>query len=157
MSTNSEVLAAAERHVSTGTEAATEPLGAVAMTAAVGSLAAGLIHYAATGLHLPDETAAAVLFTVVGGAQMVWPALLRTGKTWVLVAGIVLNAASVIGWAASRTVGLPIGHHAGTVEPVGLLDTGSAVAGFVVVIAATVLLRRSAHGASDPAGPPDWR
>ncbi|WP_425956591.1 hypothetical protein [Xylanimonas sp. McL0601] len=158
-----EVLETDESRNVTVAQAGTEPLAAVAATtlgpvaaiAAVASVAAGLAHYAATGLHLPDELIEAILFTLLGGAQIVWPTLLRNGRRWVLVAGIVINALTVIGWAVSRTVGLPFGDDAGTVEPVGLLDVGSVLAELVVVTAAVVLLRRRPPSMADPAAPAD--
>ncbi|MCL1870367.1 MAG: hypothetical protein FWF90_08155 [Promicromonosporaceae bacterium] len=134
--------------------APTERWDALTLTAAVASLAAGLAHYAAIGLHLPDEVVAAVLFTIVGGAQIIWPTLLGSGRRWVLLAGIVINGASVVAWTLSRTVGLALGHES-EVEPVGLLDAGCTLAELVVVVAAVVLLRRRLARTPAPGGPED--
>jgi hypothetical protein len=129
------------------------PFVAATATAAVASVAAGLAHYSALGHHLPEDMVSAVAFTLLGAAQIIWPALLKTRDRWVLVTGIALSVASVAAWVVSRTVGLPIGHHAGEAEPVGLLDAGTAVAELVVVVAAVYLLRRR-RDATFAASPP---
>jgi hypothetical protein len=143
------ILETHKRRSLTSTPRVAEPLGAAGITAAVASLVAGLAHYAASGTHLPAETVAAVLFTVVGGFQLVWPALLRPHRRSVLLAGLAVNAAAVVMWALSRTVGLPFGHHAGAAQQVGLLDAAAVAAEVVVVVAGIALLRH--HQQRDPA------
>lgn len=48
--------------------------------------------------------------------------LLGRGRRPVLVASLVTSAVTLGLWVLSRTVGLPVGSHAGVVEPVGLAD-----------------------------------
>jgi hypothetical protein len=143
--TYTDVLETHKRRTATPTvTAAPEPPGAALITAGVASLIAGLTHYAATGTHLPGETTAAVLFTVIGGFQIVWPALLGSiGLRPAALTGIAVNAVAVTVWALSRTTGLPFGHHAGTAQQVGLLDAAAVLAELVVVAAAVVTLRRT--------------
>jgi hypothetical protein len=86
---------------------------------------------------LPGE--AAVLFGIAlvqGG----WLVTARRGGPRSLIAGAVLNALLVGLWAASRTVGLPIGS-VGRV-PVGLLDSLCAVDSTVLALLALALASR---------------
>ena len=143
--------AATERSASRLPEpAAHEPLSRLLVAAAVASAAAGLLHYVATAMHLPDEVIAAVLFTLIGLVQIIWPSLLREPRRWVLVAGIVVNALAFAAWLVSRTLGAPIGHHAGEVEHVGLIDGVCVLAELVVIVTTVIALR---HRPDSPATP----
>jgi len=116
--------------------------------ASAASVVAGTLHYAAAAGHRPEWTLAAVLFTLVGAFQIVWPAALRTvARVWVLFAGAAVNATVVALWVLSRTAGLPIGHHAGSAESVGALDAASSIAEVAVVITVVLTLRRTGSGA----------
>ena len=48
-----------------------------------------------------------------------------SGRPLFLIAGAVANLAIVGLWAVTRTVGVPAGPHAGTVEEAGLLDVAA--------------------------------
>src|SRR5213078_4428565 len=83
----------------------------------------------AAGLSVLGATVHAGLAPVHPGALGVLFALAAAGETWCVVAlvrgraverfAIVLNAAIVLGWLLSRTVGLPLLEAR---EPVGALD-----------------------------------
>lgn len=139
-----------DRTVPEATGTRPDPVAAAAtgflVLAGTASAIAGLAHYAAAAQHLPGQTWAALLFTLIGAFQLVWPALpgYRHGARRVLLAGIVVHAAALLGWLLTRTVALPFGHHAGEVQPVGVLDAGTALAELVVVVAAVAALRRLA-------------
>jgi len=63
-------------------------------------------------------------FAVVGWSQIALAIvfLLRRGSRALAVTTAALNAAALAAWIWARTVGLPIGGHAGVVEEVGLVD-----------------------------------
>ena len=125
-----------------------QPLTTPVIVAGAASVVAGIVHYAATADHLPEWPLAAVLFTLAGAFQIVWPAALRTGsRSGVWIAGLVVNTAIVSGWALSRSVGLPIGRHSDAPESVGALDTVSVLAELVVIVVAILALYRSARSA----------
>ncbi len=122
------------------------------MVAGVASVVAGFLHYATAAVHLPGEILAAALFSLLGGFQIVWPALLSANRTWPWVVGGVVNVAAIGVWAVSRTSGIPFGHHAGEMQPVGLLDGMSVVAELVVIVVALVTLRSNAPSTAQAAG-----
>src|SRR5215470_11412932 len=106
--------------------------------AAITSVAAGLVHAAATATH-GDDTSVAVLLGVCAAAQIGWAALAvaRPGRA-TLTAGIVVNGVAVVVWALTRTTGFvpPLD----AVEPVGAQDLAGAFLGAVAAIAAAVAL-----------------
>jgi hypothetical protein len=125
-----------------------EPFTTHAIVAGAASVVAGIAHYAATADHLPEWPLAAVLFTLAGAFQIVWPVALRTGgRSRVLIAGVAVNTGVVAAWALSRSIGLPIGHHAGAPESVGALDAVAVMAELVVIVGAIRALYRSARSA----------
>ena len=74
--------------------------------AGVASIGAGAIHAAAVGIHA-EHRAAAFAFAVVAALQLLWGgvALIRPGRG-VAVAGAVLGAVAVAGWALAKTAGV---------------------------------------------------
>jgi hypothetical protein len=125
-------------------------LGAVARRRAdlafVGGLAsgaAGLVHLAVAPEHVRTWWASGAFFIVVGIAQLLsGPLLLRRPSVWLTAAVVAGNAALVLLYVTSRTVGLPIGpaHDGGhRAEPSGPADL-LATAAEVVVLAALVPL-----------------
>ena len=108
---------------------------------ALASIAAGAINVAAAatiGRHSAQNLA---FFGVVGAAQLTWGAvaLLRAPRWW-LALGAVGNLVVVATWAASRTVGLPVGVYAGITLPVGFPDTLAAVLEALTVVGAVALI-----------------
>jgi hypothetical protein len=79
----------------------------VLATAAVASVAAGMVHATAAGNHTGDDTLVR-LFALTAAAQAAWGliALMRPMRA-VAWAGVALNAVFVGAWLLSRTVGLP--------------------------------------------------
>ncbi|MDQ4131693.1 MAG: hypothetical protein M3179_00445 [Actinomycetota bacterium] len=85
--------------------------------------AAGL-HLAAFSQHLGEGVAVATFFLVVAALQLGAAAAVRGGISTTAGTAIVIgNVALVVLWAVSRTWGVPAGPHAGTAEPVGILDS----------------------------------
>jgi hypothetical protein len=104
-------------------------------------IAAGLIHAIAAVGHTGYWPFAA-FFAVLAVAQLTWGALVYRGASRrVLVAGAWGNAAVALLWLLTRTVGLPIGPHAGGPEPAGALDVLATLDEQAIVALLLVLLR----------------
>ncbi len=108
---------------------------------------AGLIHLVVVPAHVGGGSwIDPIGFAVVGWLQIALALvfLLRRGTRGLAIATAVLNAAALGVWVWARTIGLPVGSHAGIVEDVGLLDGICAVleAGAVLVSGAMVLAPR---------------
>jgi hypothetical protein len=113
------------------------------LVSAFASAGAGLVHASAAGSHNGD-TAVAWLFALTAVLQLGWAALVVV-RPWTLlvIAGAVLNAACVIAWVLSRTVGLA-GPLAG-VEDVGAPDAIAALLATIACITAVVVLLAGAR------------
>lgn len=87
--------------------------------AALLTAGAGATHLAAAVPHFASNPLYGALFVGAGWTQLLLAAFLlasaRTGTAW---AAIAVNAAAVVSWALSRTVGLPLAHP----EPILLAD-----------------------------------
>jgi len=87
---------------------------------------AGGVHGTLAPSHARETTILGVAFAAVAVVQLVSAALLvqRPGRRVleVVAAG---NVALVLAWAASRTVGLPVGARPWSPEPIGLLDVST--------------------------------
>lgn len=106
--------------------------------AAVVAIAVGLIHAVAGVDHFGEYW----LFGLLATAQLGWGALVYRGASRrLLVAGAAGSAAVALVWLASRTVGLPIGPHAGSPERVGPLDVLATLDELAVVAIVLALLR----------------
>ncbi|MFM9225956.1 MAG: hypothetical protein ACKOQ1_04925, partial [Actinomycetota bacterium] len=70
------------------------------------SIAAGLVHAAAIGVHA-EHPAAARTFVTLALVQVCWGLLaMARGGRLVSAAGLLVNAAAIAGWALTRTVGI---------------------------------------------------
>lgn len=91
-----------------------------ARCAAIASVGAGLIHFAAMPAHFLDWWAAGLSFAVIAVFQLMWAYLAWSRpRTLLLAAGIAANAGIAVVWVVSSTTGLPFGPHAGAPESVG--------------------------------------
>ena len=111
--------------------------------AGLASLGAGAVHAAAAGAH-GDHRAAALVFTALAAAQLLWggAALVRRDRL-VAALGVLVGAGSVAGWALAKTVGVPLVDGLDVVEPVGLADASAAVLAAVSTLLAGLALSRS--------------
>ena len=118
--------------------------------AGLASLGAGAVHAAAAGAH-GDHRAAALVFTALAAAQLLWggAALVRRDRL-VAALGVLVGAGSVAGWALAKTVGVPLVDGLDVVEPVGLADASAAVLAAVSTLLAGLALSRSGCGARRP-------
>jgi hypothetical protein len=87
------------------------------------SLGAGLIHLAVVREHLDEYRVYGVFFAVLGALQVLWAlaALARDSAPWWRTVAFG-NLAVVALWAASRTVGLPVGPEHWEPEATGRAD-----------------------------------
>jgi hypothetical protein len=87
------------------------------------SLGAAAIHFAVFGEHFAEYAPYGIAFTALAWFQVGWAVgwVVERRRSLALVA-IVVNGGALLVWAASRTVGLPIGPVPGELEPVGPLD-----------------------------------
>ena len=95
----------------------------LAVIAAVLSLAAAGIHFAVLGEHLEQYVLFGVLFFALGWFQLIWAQIyLVWPRRSVAAVAVVVNLGAILVWAASRTVGLPIGPEAWIPEQIGFPD-----------------------------------
>jgi hypothetical protein len=102
-------------------------------------LITAVIHLAVVPEHLREWPVAAGFFVVLTAVELVLAVavLTRTSRS-LLVAGTAISALSAVLWAASRTVGLPIGPEAFHPEAVAAPDL---VATALEVLAAALFAR----------------
>ncbi len=119
-----------------------------AVYAAAGlAFAADLIHLWATPAHLEQWWAYGTFFIATAAGQGAFGvALLRRAAQPLILAGIWANAAIIVLYVVTRTVGLPLGPHVGAVEDAGVLDMLATVAEVGVVVALVALLGRAYRG-----------
>lgn len=131
----------------------------VSLAAALSILAA-VIHVFVAPHHWEHWWGYGALFVLVGVAQALFGfALLWWPKRFppfprrvILVLGIVANLAIIAFYVLTRTVGIPFGPEAGTVEDVGAVDLVSKVVEtlLVAVLAALWVARRRIRRAEQP-------
>ena len=96
------------------------------------SLLAGWVHLAYMSSHFADWWAYGLFFLAVGAGQAVFaPAILYRPSRWLVIVGLVGNAAVVTMYVVTRTSGVPMGPHEGVVEhaaPIDLATTAVEVA-----------------------------
>lgn len=107
-------------------------------------VSAALIHLSVVGPHLQELTLYAVFFVCAAIAQLIAAVTLTMSRQsrW-LVMIVIGNAAIIVVWALSRTVGLPIGPTPGIAESVSVPDVLASLAeGAIVVFSVALLLIR---------------
>jgi hypothetical protein len=115
---------------------------AIALLGGLSWLAA-MIHVAAIPEHWTAYRPYAMCFAVLALLQAAWSAaFFRAPSTGLLIAAVVLSAGVVSVWAASRTIGLPVGPEPGLPEPIGVPDAAATVVELVLVAAGIQLARR---------------
>lgn len=100
-----------------------------ALIAAVLSLLAATVHAGLAPHHFGESAALGTAFALAAAGQTALVIAAARGLTRrTALAGIALNVAILAAWGLSRTVGLPVGPHPGTPEPVAALDVLTALA-----------------------------
>lgn len=119
--------------------------------AAIASFGAAVIHGAVVPTHWHEWRLAGVFFVALGLAQLLWAiAVLGRPTRLLLAAGIVLNISAIALWSLSRTVGAPLGPHAGVAETVGAADLCALLLQIYVVMGAGWAWRRNRRSAPIP-------
>jgi hypothetical protein len=122
------------------------PAPAPMLVAAGLSGVAALIHVAVCPEHFAEGLVYGIFFAVSAGCQLGWSALVTTRSTsWLAPAGLLGNAAIVLLWAVTRTVGIPLGPEAGAVERVGAVDVLCAGCEVGVVALCALAIRHHVH------------
>jgi hypothetical protein len=107
---------------------------------AAASAGAALVHAAAAGSHAGHGTLQA-LFSACAALQLGWAAsAVLAPRRAVAAAGVAINAAAVLAWLASRTVGWPVVDALAEPEAIGAQDLLGAVLGVLAAGAAAVSL-----------------
>jgi hypothetical protein len=107
------------------------------LPAIVLSAIASGVHVLAAPEHFEEWVGYGLFFVAAAAAQGVYAVLLLYlgPRRWLLLAGIIGNALIVGLWLVTRTVGIPwFGPEAGTVEPIGLLDSISKIAEVALIV-----------------------
>jgi hypothetical protein len=109
--------------------------------AAICSLAAAALHLVALADHVDHHPMVGRGFLAVAVLQAVWAIMLvRTRSKLVVLAGIALQAGSILVWIVSRTKGIAWYPGLEAVEPIGWKDFTTQVFQFLAIAAATLLL-----------------
>jgi hypothetical protein len=110
---------------------------------ALASAASGAIHASVSADHFQEAFIYGAFFLAASTLQAGWAVLIiyRPTRTLLVVAAAT-NAAIMILWTVTRTVGLPIGPQAWRPEPIGALDATSTLLEFAIVIGAVTLLAK---------------
>lgn len=119
--------------------------GAGRVRAALAALSAGaaVIHVIVAANHLGGPWQETAFFAAAALFGLVWAgAIAVSGARGVLITGLAGNVALVAVWLLSRTVGVPVGAHAGEVLSVGLTDVVSQLLHVLLIAGAGLLLAR---------------
>jgi hypothetical protein len=102
--------------------------------AALGSLVAAGVHVWVCPEHFHEGLRFGVFFVLASSWQTGWAVqVIRRPTELLFRAGLVINAAMIVLWALTRTVGLPFG--LAEVERVGAIDLVATIAEVVTVLA----------------------
>jgi hypothetical protein len=124
--------------------------GLLASLAAL-SIGAAIIHCVVVVEHWREHWSYGAFFCVSAIAQLVWAVwVLLAPSRIILLLGALGNAAIVLMWVISRTVGIPLGPEAGEREAVAFADTVATMFEILLVIGAL----HAARSAARPLGGP---
>jgi len=111
------------------------PPDARLVVAATASAGAAAIHFAVISEHIDEYWLFGVFFIASGAAQLLWAtAVVFRPHRGVVAIGALGNAAIILLWIASRTIGLPLGPEAGSAEAVGVADVAATALEVVIVL-----------------------
>ena len=113
------------------------------------SLGAGLVHFSVVREHLGEWWLFGVFFIGLGSLQVLWAvATLSRDRVPFPRLVVLANTATLVLWAVTRTVGLPIGPEPGEAESVGVSDVVAGMLEVAVVLA--VVVATAPNGAAEP-------
>lgn len=115
--------------------------------AAVGFLAAALIHLGQVALHLSEGLAFAGFFALLGAIQLgAAVALVRARRSRWYWLGIAGSATTIGVWLLSRSIGLPFGAEPGSRAAIGTADAAASLLEGITIVALLLWLRAGAPG-----------
>ena len=104
------------------------------------SAGAAAIHYAVVAEHFEEWWGFGLFFVMSAVVQLMWAVLVVTSRSVLLMwLGVVGNAAIVVLWIVTRTVGTLVGPEPATPEPIGLADSVASAFELTIVAAGTWL------------------
>ena len=126
---------------------------AAAPRLAVLSLGAAAIHFAVIPDHLAEWWAFGLFFAALGWFQALWAVAYLIRPTAGLAGfATVVNLVTVVLWAWSRSVGLPVGPEPGVAESIGAPDVIATVLE-IALVAGLVAMTRRPGGQGATTGP----
>jgi hypothetical protein len=112
----------------------------VTYSVASASTGAAAIHYAVAAEHFEEWWAFGLFFVASAVAQLVWAVVVVASRSRPLIwFGVIGNAAIVVLWIVTRTVGTLVGPEPATPEPIGLADSIATAFELTIVVAGTWL------------------
>jgi hypothetical protein len=132
-----------------GVDRSTRRTPALMLGAAAMSAGAGVVHVIACPEHFGEAFLYGLFMAVSAGCQLGWSLIVvsRFGR-WTIPVGLAGNAAIVLLWTFTRTVGIPLGPEAGEVERIGGLDALATGCEIAVVALCVLAIRQHV---------PSWR
>lgn len=116
------------------------------LVAAALSGVAALIHVAVCPEHFAEGLVYGIFFAASAGCQLGWSVLVTIRYArWLAPAGLMGNAAIVLLWLVTRTIGIPLGPGAGEIERVGVLDLLCTGCEIGVVALCALAIRQHVH------------
>lgn len=108
---------------------------------AVLSLGAAAIHFAVMPEHFAEWWVFGLFFAGIGWFEALWAVWYVTFPTRRMAGlGLLVNAGTALLWAASRTIGLPIGPEPWVPEAIGVPDVVATLFELLLVLGLTVAL-----------------
>lgn len=118
----------------------------VMLWAAALSAVAALVHGLVCPEHFHEAFIYGLFFAVSTVGQLAWSVLaVARDDKWVAPLGLAGNAACVLLWAVTRSIGIPLGPEAGEVEAIGLLDVLATTAEIGVVVLCAMAIGHHVH------------
>jgi hypothetical protein len=112
----------------------------VTYSVASASTGAAAIHYAVVAEHFDEWWGFGLFFVASAVAQLVWAVAVMASRSRFLIwVGVIGNAAIVLLWVVTRTVGTLVGPEPATPEPIGLADSVATAFELIIVVAGTWL------------------
>jgi peptidoglycan/LPS O-acetylase OafA/YrhL len=130
------------------------PRSPLVVGVALASVGGSVTHAAVGPKHFNEATMFGVFFLVASALQAAWALLvIRRADRQLLAIGAAGNAAVLVLWAVTRTVGLPIGPEIWHPEAVFAPDLAASLLEVAVIVGALWLLLHQAHASRRPGRP----
>ena len=108
----------------------------VTYSVASASTGAAAIHYAVVAEHFDEWWGFGLFFVASAVAQLVWAVVVVASRSRLLIwFGVIGNAAIVVLWIVTRTVGTLVGPEPARPEPIGLADSVATAFEMTIVVA----------------------